>query len=345
MKNILLASTALVAFAGAAAAEVSFSGEAVLGYNHEIEGGAYASVDLDVDYSQELDNGLTAAASFGFGVVDTDNTATGIESTVGLDAGDAEFSLSADAWSLNVGIDGGTDDATEVVWDGVSNMGNDSFYESADDNDEDVVRVEAALGAAEVVVAYNIDTEDFDAGVTAEFGDISVGAVYEEVGAETNFGLFGSATFAGATVDFAHSSVYDSTSTDNETSTGVEVTYPVGDVSVSAFYVSESDIDDSYGLTGKYSANGLAVKAFYHDGGDEDYGIEIGYDVSDVLSVYAGLSEVDGEYVGVEYDLGGGASLLASYGADDFGSNADSNDEIGPQEYNEGLTVELTLAF
>lgn len=326
MKNILLASTALVAFAGAAAADVSFSGEAVLGYNDEEQGGAYASIDLDVAYSQELDNGLTAAASFGFGVADDFDTDD-------LDAGDAEFSLSADVWSLNVGINGGTDDATEVVWDGVSNMDNDSFYESADDNDEDVVRVEATLGAAEVVVAYNVDTEEFDAGVTGEFGDISVGAVYEENGADTNFGLFGSATFAGATVDFAHSDVA------GETSTGVEVTYPVGDVSVSAFYVSQSNVDDNYGLTAKYSANGLGLKAFYHDGNDEDMGIEVSYDVSDVLSVYAGSSDDDGSYVGVEYDLGGGASVFASYG-DDAG-----NDEIGPQEYNDGITVELTLAF
>ena len=36
MKSILLTSTALVAFAGAAAAEVLFAGEATLGYNDTV---------------------------------------------------------------------------------------------------------------------------------------------------------------------------------------------------------------------------------------------------------------------------------------------------------------------
>jgi hypothetical protein len=42
--------------------------------------------------------------------------------------------------------------------------------------------------------------------------------------------------------------------------------------------------------------------------------------------------------VGLSYDLGGGASLLASY-ADD------SNDEVSAKAYKEGMTFQLSLAF
>ena len=51
MKRILLASTAIVAFAGAAAADVSLSGEASLGYNDNANGdndGFYSDVSVSL---------------------------------------------------------------------------------------------------------------------------------------------------------------------------------------------------------------------------------------------------------------------------------------------------------
>ncbi len=63
MKRILLTSTALVAFAGAAAADVTWSGTAGLGYNDDIDDGFYVDGDLDVTMSQELDNGVTVSGT------------------------------------------------------------------------------------------------------------------------------------------------------------------------------------------------------------------------------------------------------------------------------------------
>ena len=71
---ILLASVALTAFAGAAAAEVSFSGSATLGYNDDNgrlannatfgdHNGFYSDLNVDVALSATLDNGITVSAS------------------------------------------------------------------------------------------------------------------------------------------------------------------------------------------------------------------------------------------------------------------------------------------
>ncbi|HKL68991.1 MAG TPA: porin, partial [Salibaculum sp.] len=75
MKSILLASASVFAFAGAAAAEVSFSGDAELGYNDDDaplssadnNDGFYWEGNLYAAFSQDLDNGLTAGADIEFG--------------------------------------------------------------------------------------------------------------------------------------------------------------------------------------------------------------------------------------------------------------------------------------
>ena len=53
----------------------------------------------------------------------------------------------------------------------------------------------------------------------------------------------------------------------------------------------------------------------------------------------------DDYYVGGQYDLGSGASLLVSYAVDDDGDEADGDDDIGAQGYQVGTTVELSFEF
>jgi hypothetical protein len=83
-------------------------------------------------------------------------------------------------------------------------------------------------------------------------------------------------------------------------------------------------------------------------GSDQTIGLEGSYTVSDDLKVFAGAIQSDdkteeGAYIGVTYDLGGGASILASY-ADVDVSNA-GDDEFGAKDYKDGATVALSLSF
>ena len=99
MKTILLTTTALVAFAGAAAADghtsVSFSGAASAEYNSL--GGFNTDADLDATMSAELDNGLTVSTTLSF---DTANYGSIADGTVA-----GSLTLSSDTASLTFGND------------------------------------------------------------------------------------------------------------------------------------------------------------------------------------------------------------------------------------------------
>ncbi len=342
MQWILLSSAAIVAFAGAAAADVDFTGSATLGYNDDIKGGVYADSDFDIKMSQELANGWTAALSYGFELEKLEDG-----DLDGFNSGDGNLavSLSNDSYSLTYGD---TEFAAKEFWSGTPNMQNDNFSEQ---DGEEVLKVKGMFGGVEAAISSNIDTDSGDLdqaqfGAKATFGSVDVIAVYQDDASgdadygddfkeDAAFGIAVSTTVAGADVKVAHAD-------DGKTSTGISVSYPVGDVALTAFYTSEEVGDDNYGLEAKYAANGVAVKAWFHDGQDEDYGVNVSYDVSEELSIYAGYSDDDGQYVGAGYDLGGGAALTVSYAEDE---DSAGNDEIGPQEYLHGSTVALSLKF
>ena len=147
-----------------------------------------------------------------------------------------------------------------------------------------------------------------------------------------------STTWDGATVALGHAT------NDNGGSTSVEVSYPTGVFTTTASYVAE-------GATGA-EAN-WDVKVVYAEGAmgltvatDEsnDWNVDVSYDMGNDMNLFIGADD-GGEdtYAGLSYDLGGGASLLASY-ADDS-DNDDSDDEVGAKDYKEGMTFELSFAF
>lgn len=347
MKRILLTSTAIVGFAGAAAADVSWSGAATLGYNDDIKDGIYADVDLDVTLSQTLDNGLTASATFGWELeddrIDGGNDFSADNNIV--------ISLTSDMAGLYYGD---TANAAETHWSGVTNMNEDGFSEA---DGENVLRGDMSFGDVDMSVSYYVNNED---GEDGELNQLALGAsgnlgaatfsfAYqaEDDEFESASGDYNSDSILGVSVGTALGGAdvklaYAMNQTTDENSMGVEVSYPVGDVTVTAFYVAESAIDDSYGLAVAYASGPVSINAFYHDGGDEDSGIHFGYDVGNGLMVYAGWSDDDGQYIGGEYDLGGGASLTISYAEDE---DNDENDEIGPQEYLHGTTVAMSMKF
>ncbi|MCG3268591.1 porin [Yoonia sp. I 8.24] len=393
MKSTLLTTTALIAFAGAAAAEVTFSGSATLGYNDttrttatttgatsgwgvttvatgvagtgvtalDDNQGFYWDANVAVTLSEELDNGLTASATFDFDVADL---------TLGdtLEAGSYVLSLTSDTAGLYFGD---TAFAAETRWSGAGDMESDSFSEADGETvlrgDFEVAMVEASLS---VVVADTNGTtaqsasggsDSFDQmsfGAAADFGQFTVVAAYQEEGdlgntangdynADEVFGLSVGATFSGADITVAYAS--DETAGTN--STGIEVSYPFSDaITATAYYVAEDDgtDEDNYGVNVAYASGAIAVAVDYdYDQGVDKWGVEGSYDLGNGITVLAGvLNENEGDdtdyYIAGTYDLGGGADLLVSYGVDD---DFDQEDEIGANEYQEGATVEVNFTF
>ncbi len=365
MKRILLASASIVAFAGAAAAEVTFGGEATLGYNDtdtisdaDDDEGFYWDLQLFTTLTQELDNGVTAAATFEFDVVDND----------------LGFALDADAYVLSLTTDsaglffGDTGMAADRHWISAGDMANDGFSET---DGETVLRGDFGMYGVDTSVSFLID--DTTDGTVAGSGDV---LDQLSIGAAGEFGMFGftagyqeeendyseaasidngdfnthelaaisaSTALAGADLRVA----YARDMTDEEDSTGIEVAYPIGPVTLGAYYVFESrdSDDDTFGISADYVSGPITVATFYEEeqDGSDDWAIEGSYDVGNGLIVLAGVADAaEDYYVATTYELGGGAQLLASY-ADD-GDN-DAEDEIGDPEYQDGATLEITFEF
>lgn len=162
------------------------------------------------------------------------------------------------------------------------------------------------------------------------------------------FGVSVGSTFAGADVRLA----YATNRTEDIQSLGVSGAVPVGPVGVEAYYtiessgaeddplttdVDESDPDDSFGVAVSYTADQFSVTVGYEDEqGDDDTFIDASFDATEELTVFAGYSRDEEGYVAAEYDLGNGASLLASFA---------ETDEAGPADYKEGTTIALSLGF
>ena len=367
MKSILLTTTALVAFAGAAAADahsgVSFSGDATLGYNtNDTTGndGFYWDAGVDVTMSAALDNGVTASATFGLNVVE-DNLGEDVFSS------DYVLSLSTDMASMSFGD---VDPVADANWGGVSGS-----HLSFNDQDAhfDVVGNDAMLvGEATVAgitaaLSYgvNLDTteealEGLQVYASSDFGLATVEVAYQEgidsIGTEAMYGVGASASVAGADIGVAYLAM------DEESSIGIDVAYPVGPVTVGGYYSMNdgADVEDAFGVSVDYADGPIAVTAFYDvDGNLEslddtddstEFGVEGSYDTGLGATVYAGfISTTVGDadatsvsYVAGTYDLGGGAELLVSYGIDEDNT---AGDEIGDPEYQKGLTAEVSFSF
>jgi hypothetical protein len=369
MKSILLTTTALVAFAGAAVADghtgVSFSGSATLGYNNtdltatpyasgndadnDDHFGFYSDLNLDVKMTAELDNGVTVSASADVDELDAAESA----------AGGVTLTVSTDTAAL---IYGDTSFAAEDFGTAVGSM--DADGDKGEQDGEVVLKGTVTAGTVSAAVSYVIDGGNAASGDNSGYGLLSFGASadlgmatatvsYEsgEVGTYTGAttqsqatGLKVSATVAGADVAVG----YFNDATADLQSLGVSASMPVGAVTVKASYVNETNAADT-------AENNWDVSATYAEGAitatvktdeSEDWAIEGTYDMGNGLTVAAGLADAgDDKYVGGTYDLGGGASLLVSYADDSDADEEGADNDIGAQDYQVGTTVAVSFKF
>jgi outer membrane protein OmpU len=358
MKRILLASASIVAFAGAAAAEITFSGEANLGYNDtdnlnpDQQGadqdnlGFYWDASIDVTMSKALDNGLTASASFGLNVVEND---------LGEDVASSDYvlSLTSDTAGLYFG---NTEFAAVTHWVSAGDMESDGFSE---EDGETVLRGDITYGGVNASVSYAVNGEKLEQlslGADATFGTISVAFGYQEdanpeytgAGGDYNgndvMGLSVGTSFGGADVRLAYA---QEGGTEDRSTIAVKVSYPFGPVTIGASYAMEDDkldatVEDFWEISADYASGPIAANVNYDS--NEDWELTGSYDVGNGITAYAGVVDAgDDMYVAASVALGEGATLLVSYV--DTGDTSNADDEIGPNDYQEGATVELGFSF
>jgi hypothetical protein len=163
------------------------------------------------------------------------------------------------------------------------------------------------------------------------------------------FAISAGTTFGGADVRVGYAMNMGTDDEEDTSSLGFEVGYPVGPVTLGAYYVlesgdddedtaaDESDVEDSYGVSATYASGNIAATVFHeNDQGEDETGFEATYDLGNGLRINGGLSTEDENFIAAIYDLGDDASLLASYA---------EVDEAGEAEYKEGTTVALSFRF
>ncbi len=282
MKKVLLASTALVFWAGLAAAEVSVGGKAGIWLQDngpaldsiDVDGDAddiVVNYDLDLTFSAEgtTDTGLT----FGMDLtlledLVVDNQEVYISGAFGkLTVGDVDDALQKVAGLADIGYDGiGIDNVAEQAR-GDGTAGGDA------------VLYQYQAGDFGFYVSHSRDTgaEDVAVGVKVGLGDFTVGVGYEDQsdvpfdpltlagGKGDVYAVDLSGTFAGAGFD-----IYYEDSDALGSGYGVVLSYGMGATTVNFGYSDHDAADDAaYGLGFAYDLGGAELAGGVGDNGSE----------------------------------------------------------------------------
>ena len=377
MKTVLFATTALVAFAGAASAAshdsgatVSFSGEMTAGYNDNVDNGIFWDADLD----------LTAAVDFGDSVTATLTTqvAKGNElggSVVFTPTVEVVYTASSLTASLKVG-DLGDKGASEYFYADRSGMAVDVENHDATADARALIEF-GSFGVAigcEVVengllpVNYTGTCNEgaYNIGAGATFGSIKLGVGYDNnvgglqrgvtsVSADATFGsLELGVSYASASAAIAPHAVAAA-----QNSIGVEVGATFGAIELGAYFASNSVADDEYGVSVDYTAGALTLGVRYDNvdnggagSGRAEYGVDLAYAVSDSLTASAGYfnGAADTYAAGVKTAgvVGGYYYAGIEYAVNDnisaTLSYATANEISGP-EFKDGISAFITAEF
>lgn len=317
MKKVLLASTALVGFAGAAAAEVTITGSAEMGIygGSEIETQFFQDLDVTFSMSGETDGGLSFGASVDLDESDGSAT-TGVSGAFEPnDDGGATIFVSGGFGTVTMGD---TDGAMDWALTDAGNMGNPGTL--ADDETTHAGYLGAYLDGAYdgQIVRYDYAVGDFGFAVSTEMDDTgerdagyALGLKYATMvsGVDMAFG------FGYQTVDAGE---FDDIDADLD-AVGVSAVATLasgftGGIEITQLSLDIDGADDldvmHYGLGFGYETGPLAMHI--------NYGLFEGDDIADF----------DGIGVAVGYDLGGGASVLAGYSNSNFLDDEDDYDQF-----------------
>ncbi|MCE5973285.1 porin [Sinirhodobacter sp. WL0062] len=283
MKKVLLATTALVFSAGFAAAEVTISGSANMGFKYDEGDLAYAGkkaagwyeIDMDVTGTMESDSGLTFGATIeldsdyaslaaGQSLADlydcyldegfSDECAVGSNETL---AGSVFVSGAFGTFTVG-SVDPVADDIglTDIGFDGIGtdNVAEMSAYSGSAD-----ARWDYTVGAVTLGASVNTISEDYGLLGAYDFGagKVALSFDHDEAGDNDSVGLLVKGTVAGIAGE-----LYVADDDTTGTSWGVYGAYTTGALTLEASYADYDDNEDeAYGIGAKYALGGGAKLA------------------------------------------------------------------------------------
>lgn len=364
MKNVLFTTTAIagLALSGAAFAaghssgNFGISGSTDIGYNDEVEGGIFAETNIDIKASKDAGNGITIGghARLNFDWYQADPS-------LGNSDGNAKGQATAiELKSVYVDTAVGKLEYADS-FDGTG--ASDSFYKDRDGMAEDMTQGDGHAGlkwSGEAgPIGYAIDlgniegnsgtnAEDhYTIGLGGEFGPATVGLGWENNSHE------GAGSVLGVSLDFAAGPVDVGVSyidSDVDTSTGVAVSAEVGaGLTIGAYYaMNDSEADDSMGVTLDYANGPFAVAIDYDMNrpgtNDDNFEIDVSYEVNSYVTVYAGYDDKEVNYDGDAGSFYAGAEIMVADGVNATIAYAQA-DEIGGPEFKGGTSAFLSLTY
>ena len=281
MKKLLIATTALVASAGIASADITMSGSAAAGFHTDLAGapapgqGIYSNIGVVISMSTTTDSGVTFSTSM--------DAESGIE----IDTGDFEYDGAAgNTFALgNVSASGAFGTLT------FDSDGIDNLYD--DDRNGGDVSYSTTIGAMSVAAVLNTDDSTTGAGPTFSTDDMSVSASFT-TGAMTISGAATSGDSAG-------------------TGSALAVSYAVSDsVTISADTDNAPSAASVNTVGIATSINGITVSA--DASSDNSWDLDLGYNLSGVALTYS-TTDTNAWDASASMSLGGGATAHAGTNA------------------------------
>jgi outer membrane protein OmpU len=297
MKQVLFTTTALVAFSGAAMADVTWSGSASLGYNDgagELAEGINSDIDLDVTMSNGGGYSATVSAAM-----------EGGSSITGED-----IDITTPVVSIHYGEVVEAANSAYSDTDGLSGLGSDEFTSA--DGSGAALLVTASTGGMTVGFSDDatVDGSESSFGISGDLGGLSFGIGSKD----EDWGISASGSALGGTISVASEEV------DGTAGTGVSMTLPLGDMSLT---VSATD-GDFWGASVSTSLAGASISAGTDSNDDTQFGIST--TLAGGFGLAADYDTDNGTELALSYSLSDSATLTVSYNEDLDEDNDDDNE-------------------
>ena len=272
MKKVLLATSALVASAGIASADITLTGSADFGIKDSGANGTDAyihnEIDINVVASATTDAGYTIGAS-----IDIDDQTGATAGSVS----DQETYISGPFGKITVG-----DVSAAADGHGLADVGFDAL--GVDDDVEDI----RALGSADVV--YSTTFNDMSVTISYAMGTTAAGAA-----TDGDYGILLGFSNSGLGVTLGYD--VDDSATTNDSRTSLGLTYAVGGINFAGFFADNST-NSATGFSASYALDAdTTVTAVYGStdvaADKSDFGIGFKTNLGGGVSLAGGVGRVD----------------------------------------------------
>jgi hypothetical protein len=308
MKHVLFTTTALVALSGAAMADVTWSGSASLGYNDGtgvMAEGINTDIDLDVTMSNAGGYSASISAAMEGGAAITGE----------------DIAITTPVVSIHYGEVVEAANSAYSDTDGLSGLGSDEF--TSEDGSGAAVLISASTGGMSVGFSDDstIDGSASSFGISGDLGGVSFG-----IGSKgDDWGISASGSAMGGSISVASEEV------DDVAGTGVSLTMPLGDMSLT---VSATD-GDFWGASVSTALAGATISAGTDSNDDTQFGLST--TIAGGFGLAADFDTDNGTELALSYALSDSATLSVSYNED--------LDEDDDDDYEPGTEAKLAFTF